>query len=289
MLRKFVFCGAAIAAWSAACHAAITIMPLGDSISAGYDGSPMAGYRQDLLNDLTGQGVKIQYAGVYDPTPGGTLGASASMTALGQNMITAFGGYGTGDLAANLAGDVPANTPITPPDFVSNQGGYWLTGGNGTGRAALDPNIVLLMAGTNDYFMGTSPETGITNILDWFESNRPGTLVLVASPPPSINSSYAIEPIVQAENAWLASNINPTEFPDARYVDVYDSFLGAGGAINQSLLGPDGIHPTDSGYAVIASDYDSVILSSVPEPSSAAMFSLGLAWLSRRTRRPSLT
>ena len=65
-------------------------MPLGDSIVAGYDGAPMAGYRQYLLNDLTAQGVQIQYQGVYDPTllPAGALGASPAMTALGQNNIT---------------------------------------------------------------------------------------------------------------------------------------------------------------------------------------------------------
>lgn len=38
------------------------------------------------------------------------------------------------------------------------QGGYWLVGGNGTGRDPAYPDVVLLMSGINDIFFEYLPD-----------------------------------------------------------------------------------------------------------------------------------
>jgi hypothetical protein len=133
----------------------------------------------------------------------------------------------------------------------------------GTGRVAEYPDVVLLMAGTNDYFSSDPADTeaNLTGIIDWFATNRPSAVVLVASPPPANGiSSYGpgIEAIVSNENTWLQANI--AQFPNARYVDVYDTFLNPDGSINNNLLTTiDGVHPDLAGYQVIANDCDVAI------------------------------
>jgi hypothetical protein len=96
------------------------------------------GYRLDLYNQLTAQGMSIQYQGSYDPTDvtsGGqpSLGYSPTLSALGENDINAVGGYPSGAILANLAGsdDYFPNAESMGYPFIHNQGGYWVTGGNG--------------------------------------------------------------------------------------------------------------------------------------------------------------
>ncbi len=304
--KLFPFSFALISLVAASANAAIvTVLPLGDSITDGYDGVPMAGYRLDLLNELASQNVNIQYQGVYDPTtlqPYGqnALGYSPALTALGQNFVDAFPQYGSADILGNLAASNPPSLPNNWP-FIGNQGGYWLTGGNGTGRAAQNPNIVLLMVGTNDgleHVATTDLENNIAGILDWFAANRPGTKVLVASPPAAGSlQSYGgqINTEVQIENTWLGQNIG--NFSNATYVDVYDAFLNSDGSVNTSLLtSVDQIHPSDAGYQVIANLYDAAIVSAispVPEPTSGLLaltaFAVASARpLGRRRHRPAI-
>ena len=121
--------------------APITVMPLGDSITAGYDGTAYSGYRGYLLDDLTSAGITTQYIGSYDPTTLNVygqhaLGYSPTLTAEGQNFCDGFPGFSSADILANIVGSYTPPQPATWP-FIGPLGGYWLTGGNGTGRPAL--------------------------------------------------------------------------------------------------------------------------------------------------------
>ena len=60
--------------------AAITIMPLGDSITAGYTGDPSqdapGGYRNNLYADLTADGIDINFVGTSTQNPSPLLTAN---------------------------------------------------------------------------------------------------------------------------------------------------------------------------------------------------------------------
>src|SRR5579864_2379574 len=60
--------------------AAITIMPLGDSITAGYTGDPSVdapgGYRNNLYADLTAAGIAINFVGTSNQNPSPLLTAN---------------------------------------------------------------------------------------------------------------------------------------------------------------------------------------------------------------------
>jgi lysophospholipase L1-like esterase len=273
-------------------NAPISVMPFGDSITAGYDGTAFPGYRQYLLNDLTTANITTQYVGSYDPTTLNVygqhaLGYSPTLTSEGQNFVNGFPGYSSADLLANIAGVYTPPQPQNWP-FIGPQGGYWLTGGNGTGRLAMYPDVVLLMCGTNDFYENITPaqtEANVAAMINWFAVNRQGTSVIVASPPASLAAGIA--PDVSADDMLLKQDITPTNFPNAEFVDVYQSFLNPDGSVNGNMLSNDGVHPSDQGYQAIATDFDTAIVSSgvaeVPEPSSITIGLLGL--LGRRRLR----
>lgn len=107
----------------------ISILPLGDSITAGSAG----GYRKPLLKTLT-------------DTHGLTVTTVGSQTdpdlPAGQQAHEGHGGWRIDQLNDNLLGH-------NAVDKGSN-GGYWLHGGHDTGRGPIKPTFVTLMAGIND-------------------------------------------------------------------------------------------------------------------------------------------
>ena len=264
--------------------AALTVLPLGDSITAGYNGSSDydTGYRGDLLTDLTVAGKSVQYVGVYDPTTYtgagyDVAGYSPALTAISENEIAGFSGYTSEDLLNNLAG---VATPLAGVQLgvTPNMGGYWITGGNGTGRSAITPNVVTLITGTNDpyhYSLATS-EASIAGILSYFATNLPSTRVLIASGPH--NADPTVDNFEGALNAWLPSVV--TEYSQDQYIDIYDTMPAA-------LLSTDGTHPTDAGYAIIASDFAAALAplaSAVPEPATCGTLAMSALILGRRRR-----
>ena len=117
-------------------RAQISIMPLGDSITWGFDGlvdTPQyladldtGGYRSPLYSLLTSANLNFNFVGVDNGNP------SPLLTAAGQTAHNGFNGYTIDDLDGNLTGTASS------ADGVSNDGGYWLNGGHGTGRSAFD-------------------------------------------------------------------------------------------------------------------------------------------------------
>ncbi len=113
-------------------------MPLGDSITAGSAG----GYRKPL-------GEKL--AGVYHIAMTTVGSQSDPSLPAGQQAHEGHGGWRIDQLADNLLG-------VNAVDKDAH-GGYWLVGGHGTGRAAIHPDFVTVMAGINDInqFIGDDP------------------------------------------------------------------------------------------------------------------------------------
>ena len=143
------------------------ILPLGDSITDGY--SVAGGYRTELYKRLTNSGSGFTYLGSQ------TDNASAVLTAGGQIHHEGHSGYRTDQIYNNLLGS----------DGTSgNNSGFWLNGGNGTGRTAITPGIILVHIGTNDKTQGENTQT-MTNklwiLLNLLRTNQPQAKVFVAS------------------------------------------------------------------------------------------------------------
>lgn len=237
----------------------LVIWPLGDSITqgAGFAG----GYRAPLLRHLTKQGYNVRFAGSYDNN------ATPELSASGNSLHDGHGSYPTMFLLGNLDGTVP----VAPAPDTSN-GGFWLTG---TGeRAPIDPDLVLLMAGTNDLGMfGRSPDETLATyalLLDRIFTLRPKATVICATLVPYNGAAnvkgrdYSRREAKQLEfNAGLAELVARQKATGRRIFlcDMRKEFPVSRAA---ALLTKDGVHPNQAGYEVIAGGWLETIREAVP-------------------------
>jgi len=257
-------------------QASLVIMPLGDSITQGGgagDPSNQSGYRDQLFTDLNNENVSFSFTGTSSDY------ASAQLTAAGDQYHNGKSGYTLGNIDSNL------------------------TVSNGTPEifgVASNPNVVLLLGGTNDIQFNESvatTESNMTNVLTWFKTNLPNTILLVGEVIPydvTSNSNMATyNTEIKQFNSWLATAV-PSYGSNFHLVDTYDPFISPGGAINSSLY-IDGLHPTadavaapgaPSGYADIGNPFNAAIESDVvtaavatPEPSALSLLAAGFLLL----------
>ena len=133
----------------------LQIMPLGDSITYGAYGSD-AGYRGFLYNLLNPIVSNFQFIGAATVNPG-----SLPTNPIDETHHNGYSSYATLDLLNNLNGlDLTRYNEYGGTERNPN-GGYWLTGGNGTGRSAVYPDIILLLVGANDIAQGNLGNTNI--------------------------------------------------------------------------------------------------------------------------------
>jgi lysophospholipase L1-like esterase len=120
---------------------------------------------------------------------------------------------------------------------------------------ALKPQVVHIMAGTNDIAGNTGAATLETvegNIASMAELARAhGINVILASVPPAAafpwSPSKQPVPQIAALNSWLRSYAKAQGF---RYVDYFAALTTPEGAMKPGLAS-DGVHPTAQGYAVM--------------------------------------
>jgi lysophospholipase L1-like esterase len=122
---------------------------------------------------------------------------------------------------------------------------------------ALKPEIVVILAGTNDLAENTGPiplaaiEDNLRSMADL--AGRNGVRVILASVLPA--SSYAwrpeIRPIekIRALNGWMKEYAAQAGFG---YLDYYSAMVDDKGGLRAELTG-DGVHPNQAGYVVMAS------------------------------------
>lgn len=149
----------------------------------------------------------------------------------------------------------------TPPD--TNGGGFWVTG---TGaRAAIFPDVILLMIGTNDFaiFQHTPAQTRdfYDALLTKLATLRPSAHIVCATLIP-----YNGEPFPPGRD-YSHRESDGVAF-NALLADLAAAHQGTGhrvwlcdmrGKINignaSSLLGADGVHPNQAGYNAIAAGW----------------------------------
>jgi len=233
---------ALLAGFQTLARADLSIMPLGDSITFGAH-LTNGGYRYMLFLDLSEAGIGFHYVGQSTEN-------SAALPFPAQWHHNGFPGATIQDIVSNLDGNVQT------PGMYPNQGGFWMTSGK-QGGDPLNPDLVLLMAGTNNIIHppdkgGTDVEamkTQFTDLISWFTKNRPGTVILIGTVLPITRQPTTQNDQVVAFNAWLKANV-ATLGPKCSLVDLYNKFLKPDGSIDASLLG-DGVHPSQSGYDIM--------------------------------------
>lgn len=211
-----------------------TISPTGDVVKIMPLGDSITeafGYRIPLWNKLTGKGYSIDYVGSQsDPHPD-----------LPDTDHEGHGGWYIGHISKEING--------------------WL--------ATYQPDIVLLMIGTNDVAWWT-PRTGAeiadahAALVDKILANTPaGTWVLTASIPPQ--SSEIIEPNM-IDRAQLARDYNAEmkkrmqqRIDNGKNIVLVDMHS----KLTVDMLS-DGIHPKSEGYEIIAQAWFEKLLTVLP-------------------------
>jgi lysophospholipase L1-like esterase len=123
------------------------------------------------------------------------------------------------------------------------------------------PNVVLLMDGANDLESGDAGVDPAINALGTMAAHATGkgiSVFLATIPPekPSRSGAASVTSL-NAKIVTLAVNRQLT------LVDVYAAFNG-----DLSLIGADGLHPTDAGYQVVAQAFYDRIVAKFEQPLS---------------------
>lgn len=120
----------------------------------------------------------------------------------------------------------------------------------------LKPNVVLILAGTNDLAENTGPmrledtESNLQSMSDLATANGIRVVLCSVLPAKAFWWHPGIDPsakIVEL-NAWIRAYAARRGFP---YVDYYDPMVDNEGGLRADLS-PDGVHPNAKGYAIMA-------------------------------------
>lgn len=214
--------------WSAP----LRILPLGDSITLGVVSAPedvldptLGGYRDDLFNAFLGEGILIDYVGSRTAGPGTLLDQSHEGTS----------GIRADMLAANLPGQI---------------GGF-------------NPDIVLLMAGTNDSRQdpansGQTTPQDLQNIINIVLGQNPDAQIFVSTiipqEPDGDRNSAAIPAVAVANEGIveLVADLNAAGFDNIHLVDNSNLPLSLISDLGPNGINDVGLHPTEEGFAEIA-------------------------------------
>lgn len=198
-------------------NTSLLILPLGDSITYGIDSTNGNGYRLDLSTLLA-------------PTTNVTYIGSVAQGTMANNLNEGHPGFTIDQISAVVSDH--------PEDFAAN------------------PNMVLLMAGTNDVLIELDLPTAparLSTLIDRVITLAPSAAILVA----------AITPLVNTTANSLREDFN-SQIPA-----IVGNYSAAGhrvAMVNMAnvtiseLDSADGIHPDDAGYATMAQTWYQGIL-----------------------------
>ncbi len=235
-------CGSLDAGCDAGSATFFRIMPVGDSITAGYTDNPAFtvpftfGYRGPLyaLLEASFPGRFTFVGASPEPLPSGNLlnpatpRPSPDLVALDQDHHRGYGGFNTVSISSNIA--------------------PWL--------GADDPDIVLLMIGINDIGVDTtaepvSAENGLQAIVETIVAQKPDAEVLVAQITPYSRAT----PALVAYNTWIRTVLVPGFQGRGKKVGTVDQFaalLDSNSAIDPGLFANGINHPNQVAYARMA-------------------------------------
>jgi len=219
----------------------LKIMPLGDSNTKGVGNQYVAGYRTKLWRYLNGAGYNLDFVGTAYSGPSDIdrdhEGRGAfTINHLIDNTVTQFQGYNSPSVA----------TYTTIEDTLGTH----------------NPNMVLLMAGTNDIREGDDADTVLNELealVDRIVTHSPDTHVLVASLIPNTVNTTRETKTIEVSGRIDSEVVQPLANAgnNVSFVDIFNAPLIA------SDFHSDGIHLTSSGYDGLAEVWEDAILNTV--------------------------
>ncbi len=227
--------------------AGLKIMPLGDSITNGSGSASTSGYRYPLYSLLNPVAPGFQFVG--DSTDNSSPMPTAPVD---QRSHAGHSSYSCNDISNNLDGLDAATFNLYGGTSRDPHGGYWFTGGNGTGRAPLYPDVILLLAAANDISRILMPgmQGRLEGLLTKITTMRPATRVFLSKATPY--NGYASD--VATYNGivdTVAANFQAAGKP----ITVVD--LNTGFPAGETV---DAVHPTATGYNWMANRwYDALV------------------------------
>ncbi len=211
---------------------AVRIMPLGDSITKGFDVDSTAegGYRNSLYTQLTGLGFNLDFVGTL---------ADHANPGLADTDHEGHAGFTINQLRTPLA--------------------FYL-------KSSDDPDVILLHIGTNDFWNGSTLaviQDRFRSLLAELSELRPHAKIIVSSLIPRTDSFETVQdqfnqslPGIVAVQASLGRKVS--------FVDLHAALDTI-----PADLGSDGVHPSLNGYAKMADGWLPAI-QSVITPSGTA-------------------
>ncbi|KAF7359595.1 SGNH hydrolase [Mycena venus] len=203
----------------------IRALPAGDSITFGFQSSTGDGYRLDLENMI-----------VTPPWAGGTVQSRQDT----GNEVDYIGSVNSGTMAdpqneGHSGAEIDAIAGFVMPDLSQN------------------PNVIFLLAGTNDINNGddiVDAPTRLMALVDAITAQLPTAAVLVGLLP--LNGNAAVE------NEVETFNYNITQQVLRRFADGVRVYY-----VSMENIGPtdmaDGLHPNDEGYQIMANCWFSAL------------------------------
>jgi len=217
----------------------LKILPLGDSNTRGYPNqAPNGGYRTRLWNLLNSSFSNLDFIGRMASGPGEI-----------DRDHEGRGGFTIDELMDGGGPMFQQPTGVTLPDYGSIEQAL-----------AGQPDVVLLMAGTNDINQGDSPNTAIAdlqNLLDRAVTAAPNTHFLVASINPNLSSESREANTAEYSNRINAEVVEPLANAGhlVSFVDIFND-----AALEANDYQSDGYHLVSSGYDALADVwYDSLL------------------------------
>lgn len=244
----------------------VRIMPLGDSITAGYtDNSAWNvpfeyGYRGPLATALLNSGIPFRFVGLSpepfnnaygDPTRGATVFPVNELRdpGIAQGSHRGYGGWTISQINANVA--------------------TWI--------AADDPDVILLHIGTNG--IGPSSPSQLETLVSTIFTAKPTVKLVVAQIIPAV--AYNANTV--AYNNYIRNTLVPTLAASGKNISTvnqYANFLtnpADNTSIDASKFSNGINHPTNAGYALMANTWLPAITSltlssrSVPATTTTGM------------------
>lgn len=204
------------------------VMPLGDSITDGGT-SGAVGYRPPLWHLATGAGLSLTFVGSLTGGPDLVDGAPWPRKHEGHS------GW-----SIDVVGDVQTGLQVIAADRIT----------------AYQPDVVLLMVGTNDVqlnFELASAPARLAHLLDTIATAKPGVAVILSTILPTQDAAQNVK--VDAFNAALPAVIAGAQLAGHRValVDSNAAFVSHPNYATELLA--DRLHPTDAGYAILATTW----------------------------------
>jgi acyl-CoA thioesterase-1 len=134
----------------------------------------------------------------------------------------------------------------------------------------LKPQVVVLLAGTNDIAENTGKETleeignNIASMGDLARANRIRVVLCSVLPASDFHWHKGLEPApkIRALNAWIKEYAAKNGFI---FVDYYSSMANNEGGL-KAELSPDGVHPNKAGYDLMAPLVETGIAEALKKP-----------------------